>query len=133
MLRDYGAFPVDEMPESLQGSDVRFSFRSPLAEMSEQKEAEEFLDIRDRIILPMAEIDPAQMEQINWTEGVRDAIRALGAKQKWLNPIEAIQERRDQMTQEAEKAKAMETMAQVGQIAEQGGKGVEQLRKAGVQ
>jgi len=130
VLKDFGAFPVQEMPESLQGSDVRFTFRSPLADMAEQREAEIYLDIRDRILGPTAQIDPAQIEQIDWDEATRDAIRASGAKQKWLKPIEALSQRREQMAQEAAQQKSLDTAAQVGAIAEQGGRGQQEINKA---
>jgi len=130
VLTDNSAFPTQQMPETLQGSDIRFSFRSPLAEMAEQKEAETFLDIRDRIIMPMSEIDPSQLGQIDWDVAIRDALRASGAKQKWLAPLEAMQAQREEQQKDDALAKGMETMGGIAQIAETGGKGLAEMTKA---
>jgi hypothetical protein len=133
VMRDHGAFPLDDMPETLSGTETHFSFRSPLSEMADQQEAETFLDVRDRILLPTAEIDPAQLEQVNWTAAMRDAMRASGWKQKWFNPIEMVDQRREKMAQQAAIQQGAAALAQAGQVAEQGGKGLEALGKAGIQ
>jgi len=131
VLKDQGVFPMDQMPESLMDSDVRFTFRSPLAEMSERQEAETFLDVRDRILGPMAEIDPSVMANANWGSATRDAMRASGWKAEWFNPPEAVEQRQKEMAEEAAQAKGMETINAAGMAAEQGGKGLEALNKAG--
>lgn len=133
VLLDHGAFPMEEMPESLQGHDIRFSFRSPLADMADQREAETFLDVRDRILLPMAEIDPAQLEQADFTMAMRDAMRAAGWKQKWFKPIQAVQQRRQEMEKQAAMAQGAQALGAGGEVAEQIGKGAEALGKAGIQ
>ena len=133
LMRSAGAFPIDEMPESIAGSEIRFSFFSPLADMADQREAEIYLDVRDRILIPVAEIDPAQLENVDWTESTRDAMRASGWKQKWFKPIEAVDQRRQQMAQEAAIAKGMEAVQSAGAVAEQGGKGMQELKNAGIE
>lgn len=133
VLRDNGAFPSHEMPESLQGQDIKFTFRSPLADMADAREAEALMDIRDRILMPMADIDPIQFHRINWDVAVEDASRALGAKQKWLTSDEELAAIREQNAQEQAMAKGMEALEGAGAVAEQGGRGIEALRNAGVQ
>lgn len=127
LLRDNGAFPMEEMPESLMGTDVRFSFRSPLADMADQREAEVFVDGVQRILMPVAEIDPAQMENVDLTEGTRDALRAAGFKAKWLKPREAVTAARQQMQKKQEAAEALTAVGGVAAVAEQGGKAAQAL------
>lgn len=131
VLRDMGAFPMDQMPESLMDRDIRFSFRSPLADMAERQEAEIFLDVRDRILLPTAEVDPSVLHHANMTDATRDAMSASGWKAKWFNAPEVVEQKIKEMEQAAMQAKGMETLNAAGQAAESGGKGIEALKQAG--
>lgn len=131
VLRDHGAFPLDEMPESLQGADIRFSFRSPLADMADQNEAEMYLDGLNRILLPAAQVDPAQLEQANLTQSTHDALKAVGWKAKWMNNPEAVEQKRQQLERARQMAQGAEALQTAGEIAEQGGKGIDALTKAG--
>jgi hypothetical protein len=119
LLMANGAFPVQMMPPTLQGADIKFKFRSPLAEMEEQREAQVYGQVLTGIVMPAAQADPSQLEQVDLTVATRDAMRAAGWKQKWFKPIEAIEARQQQIAEEMEAAKAMQ-MAQ--QVAETGSK-----------
>jgi len=133
VLRQYNAFPMDQVPESLMGADIQFQFRSPLSEMAEQREAESFVDGMQRILMPIAEIDPAQMEQVNLSMAVRDAMRASGWKQKWFNPVEAVEQKRAQLAEQQQLAEAASGAGAAAGIAETGGKALQELGKAGVE
>ncbi len=133
VLRQYNAFPMDQVPESLMGADIQFQFRSPLAEMAEQREAESFVDGMQRILMPIAEIDPAQLEQVDLSMAVRDAMRAAGWKQKWFKPIEAVEQKRAQIAEQQQMAEAASSAGAVAGIAETGGKALQELGKAGVE
>lgn len=130
VLMAHGAFPMDRMPESLSGADIKFSFRSPLADMAEQADAATFVDGLTRIILPAAQIDPAQVENVNMTESTRAALRAIGWKAKWLNPVEAVDQKRQQMMQQQQAMAEMQALAAGGQVAEQGGKAAAAIQSA---
>lgn len=119
LLMANGAFPIQMMPESLSDADIKFKFRSPLAEMEEQREAQIYGQVLTQIVMPAAQADPAQFEQIDLTRATRDAMRAAGWKQKWFKPLEAIEARQAQIAEETELAKGMQ-MAQ--QMAEAGSK-----------
>ena len=133
VLREGGAFPMHEMPESLAGSDIRFSFFSPLSDLADQRDAEIYLQGRDQVLLPAAQFDPAQLENADWTEANRDALRAIGWKAKWLKPKDAVVKRADELAKAAAMAKGMEALGAAGTVAEQGGKGMKELADAGVQ
>jgi hypothetical protein len=131
VLLDNGVFPMEQMPETLQGSDIKFKFRSPLADLADQNEAETYIEIRDRILVPAAQIDPAEMENVDFTGATRDAMRAGGWKAKHFKPREAVEQRRAQIAQEQEAQQIAQELAMAGQVAEQGGKGIDALANAG--
>ena len=132
VLRDGGAFSQIEMPDSLDNRDVQFSFRSPLADMADQREAELFVDGVTRILAPVAQIDPAQIENVDITEGTRDALRSSGFKAKWFKPREAVAQRQQENAKAAALARGMDSLGAAGGIAEQAGKGMAALNEAGV-
>jgi hypothetical protein len=131
LLSEHGVFPLDQMPESLQGRDIKFKFRSPLDELAEQNEADTYVDIMTRIVMPAAQIDPAQIENVDLTEATRDAMRAAGWKAKWFKPKEAVDEKRAQVAQEQEAAQIMQQVAAAGATAQQAGQGIDALANAG--
>jgi hypothetical protein len=132
VMRDMGLFPMDQMPDSLQDVDVKFKVRNPLADMADQTEADVYVDVMNRIVAPAAQIDPAELENVDLTEATRDAMRKAGFKAKWFKPKEAVEERRAEMAQQAQANKAMEEIGAAGQVAEQSGKGLNELMNAGV-
>jgi hypothetical protein len=109
IMQRHGGFPMNDMPRSLQGADVRFTFRSPLSDMTDEAEAASFVDVVTRILLPVAQIDPAQIENVNMTKALRDAMKKAGWKDEWLKDEEAVEQRRAQLEQMAQ----LQAMAQV--------------------
>jgi hypothetical protein len=130
VLRDGGAFPLKDMPESLGGMQTRFTFRSPLADMADAREAETYVDVMNRILLPAAQINPAQLENADLTEATRAAMRAAGWKAKWFKPKDAVAMAEEAQAKAAEMAKGMEALGAAGQVAEQGGKGMAAIDQA---
>ena len=124
LLMANGAFPVQAMPPSIQGRDIKFKFRSPLAEMEEQRDAQIYGQVLTGIVTPAAQVDPAQLEQVDLTVATRDAMRAAGWKQKWFKPLEAIEQRQQQVAQEAELAKGMQMAEQMANTVQKGGAGL---------
>lgn len=129
LLLENGAFgPVDEMPERLRGQDVQFTFRSPLAEMTERNDAEIFKEAMAEIVAPVAQIDPAQVAQIDWTQATRDALRGSGFKATWLAPLDAIKKRQEEMQRQATLAKGVEGIDALGAATEAVGRGAKALQ-----
>jgi hypothetical protein len=119
VLRDYGAFPPP--PPSLGDREIRFKFRSPLSDLAERAEAETFMYGMTNIILPNMQVDPAQLENVELTVATRDALKAIGYKQKWMKPKEAVAQKQQQNQQAAMIAKGADAAQTVGGIAEQAG------------
>lgn len=127
VMQDQGAFPAEQMPEELSGAEVSFQFRSPMAEMAEQQDAETFLDVRDRILLPTAQLDEAQTAQVNWDVALRDAMRSAGFKAKWFNPIEAVGEKRQAQAELEQKQAQIEAMGEAGAATAQAAQGAQAM------
>ena len=130
ILRENNGFPMDKMPDTLLGQDIRFTFHSPLADAYDQADAAIYTDVAQRILVPAAQIDPAQIENADITAATRDAMKAAGWKAKWFKPIEAVEERRQQVQQQMEAQQQMAAAEQMGGAVEKGGKGVEAIQKA---
>ncbi len=130
ILREGGAFPLDEMPETLSGKDLRYEFRSPLSDLAEQNEAEVYLDVMNRILVPAASIDPAQLENVDMTESTRDAMRSAGWKAEWFKDKEAVEQKRDEIAKAQQMQQGMEAMDRLGQVAEQGGNASKAINEA---
>lgn len=133
VMAEHGAFPLDQMPESLQGREIKFKFRSPLDDLAEENEADVYVEVRDTILVPAAQIDEAVLAEVNLVEATRDAMRAKGWKQKWFNPKGSADKFREQAAEQAEAEMMMQQVAAAGQVAQQVGAGVDAVANAGAQ
>lgn len=129
LLRENNAFTAafQQMPESLANKDIKFKFRSPLDDLAEENEAQGFLAGLTDILVPAAQIKPELLAIANLDAGVRDALRAYKWKAKWLNPQDVVDEERQRVETERDLMKLAEGAGKAGLVAEQGGKGIEQL------
>jgi len=132
IMMEHGAFPMEMMPASLEGMELKYKFRSPLDELAEQNEADIFVDVRDRILMPSAQIDPSVIAEVDLRAANRDAMRAAGWKQKWFASKEEAEERRAQEAEKAQLAETMEAVGAAGATAQQAGQGIDALMKAGM-
>lgn len=131
IMRERGAFgPIEAMPATLRGSDIQFTFRSPVSDMADQNDAAIFVEGLASVIHPAAQFDPAQLENIDMTEGVRDSLRGLGWKSHWLKDKAAVEARRAELEREATMQKGMGALQEAAALAEHGGKGVEAIISA---
>jgi len=130
IMMKHSAFPLEGMPKSLQGSDIRFTFHSPISDMTEEAEASQFVDIMQRILAPAASVDPALLEVADLDVATRDAMKLAGWKDKWFKPEKAVKEKRAQLQKQAELMQMLAAGEQAGAAAEKGGKGLEAVQKA---
>lgn len=128
ILNENGAFPMDAMPETLQGREIRFTFRSPLSDMANQSEAAVFREGME-LLAPIAEIDPAQLSNVDMTKSVRDALKAIGFKADWFAPEESVDAARQQIQQQREQEAALEQARQTGEVVEQGGRAAQSVEE----
>lgn len=127
LLMENDAFPREEMPESLKGREIKFKFRSPLDDLAEQNEAEVFVDVRDRILIPSAQLDPSVMEVADLATSTRDAMRSAGWKAKWFKPKRAVEDKAAQIANEQQFQQLGQDVNTLGQVAEQTGRGVQSV------
>ena len=131
ILRENGAFgPVEDMPPALSGADIEFKFRSPIADLVDANDAQVFVQGFNEIVMPAAQVDPAQLENVDLTQGVRDALKGAGFKAHWLKPIQAVQQKKEQLEKQAEMAMGMDALSQGTQAAEQGSRAVKTVVEA---
>lgn len=120
ILRAGDAFPFEEIPEDLDGADIKFKFRSPLADMEEQNDAAVYMQVRDEIIMPAAQIDPSVLVEFDMTRATREAAIKSGWKAKWVKDPEQAAAERQQMQQQAQMQQELEMARQGGEAVEQG-------------
>ena len=80
-------------PESLRGAHVQFEYASPVLRAQKQIEA---AGLRKTIeeLGPIAQADPAVLDNFDADRIVRDAAEANGLPARWLVPEEEVQRRR---------------------------------------
>lgn len=107
-LMNAGAFgPFADIPESIQGSHVRFRFESPLHQSIERKKSQVFMEAKD-LVLQASEIDPNAGVVMDVPGSLRDALRGIGLSASRMRDEETVEE----MLREAEQKAALEQMAQ---------------------
>jgi len=131
ILMKHGGFPLQNMPQSLRGRDVRFTFRSPISDMTDDAEARRFTEIVQTILMPIAQIDPSQMEQVNLTSATRDAMKKAGWPEKHFNDEKKVEARRKQMMEQAQQAQMMAMAEQGAGAAEKGGRALQAINQSG--
>lgn len=120
MLLELGAFGNlrDDMPQILQGQDIRFSFESPLQAAQSRANSQAFLQSA-QILATAAQLDPNVVHVFDADQATRDAIEGTGAPANWLIPKEQADATKQQAAQEqADKAEAESMMAEVGMGAD---------------
>jgi len=133
LLKDNGAFPLDHMPENLQGQEIKFNFNSPLSEMADQGDTEKYLNVVNNILMPLAELDPSQLENADMTKATRDAMRAAGWKPTWFKDEGAVEEARAALVEKQQMMEKMQAAGMMGGAAQEAGKGLQEVRKAGAE
>lgn len=101
------AVPLDIIPDSLKGQDIRFRFESPLHEIAERKKGNLLLEAR-ALALTAAELDPTSTAILNAPAALRDALKGIGTPAKWMNSEEAVAEAQEAAAAQEEAAAALE-------------------------
>jgi hypothetical protein len=112
--------PPQNVPESLQGSEVQFMFVSPLIEARDQQLARTFLDSK-ALIAEAAQLDPGAVYMMDVPTALREALRGGGAPAVWLTDEATYAEKAEAARQQQEAAQAAATIGQAGMVAEQVG------------
>ena len=121
LLLAHGVFgPAEEIPESLQGSDVQFSFESPLHDAIEKQKAQVFVEVKG-IIADTLALDPTFGANVDITTAGRDVLSAV-APAKWLRSEDDAKHIIDQQRQAQQAQQLIEQINAGATAAEQVGK-----------
>lgn len=126
MLRN-GAFgPMQDIPRSLRGSEIRFRFESPLHEAIERQKGQKFQEVK-AILADTLALDETITADIDIREAFRDVITSIGAPAKWLRSETEADDIRGEDEEAQEAAALLQTMGAGAQVAEQMGKAQQAL------
>lgn len=132
ILKANGAFGgIETVPPSLRGADINFTFRSPFREATEQAKAGLFADGLQRVVLPAAQADPAQLENVDLTQSVQDSLRGLGWPSTWIKDAVKVKAAQAAMAQQKTMAAGMAAAHAAGNAAATVGAGLQSLLTQG--
>jgi hypothetical protein len=128
LLRN-GAVPLEIIPDSLKGQDIRFRFESPLHEIAERKKGNLLLEAR-ALTLTAAEINPTSTAILNAPAALRDALKGIGAPAKWMNSEEAVAEAQEEAAAQEQAASMLESAKVASEAAANLGKATQAFEPA---
>lgn len=112
-----GAFgSPDTIPREIAGSEVRWQFESPLAEMIEREKGQKFLEAKAMIAEATA-IDPSAPLIMDFRETLRDVLGGIGTPSKWLRSPEEVDAEAEKQKAETEAATMLQGMQQGADVA----------------
>lgn len=116
--------PYSEIPRSVRGSEVRFTFESPLSEAIEREKAQRFMEAKN-LIAEAQPLDPAASSMVDAKIALRDALTAIRVPAKWIRSerevedhAAMIEEQRAAAAQAAQLEQGADTAAAAGKAAE---------------
>ncbi|HEV2898852.1 MAG TPA: portal protein [Pseudaminobacter sp.] len=118
VMRAMGAFPVDEIPQSLQNSSIEFSFKSPIKELEDDGMRHKFIEGME-LLSVAAKVDPLVAKLPNAVEISKDLLRGTGWKESWINDEKALAKASEAMDAELQAQGQAEA---VGGVAAAAGK-----------
>lgn len=99
MMGQLGA--TQDIPQSLQGAEVEFKYKSPLTTDEEEEKLNRFSQIRAEL-RESADLDRGVIDVIDFDTAIRDAVRGIGTPATWFRSNEDIQGIREaRLAQEA--------------------------------
>ncbi len=112
-----GAFgPAESIPESIRGSEIQFSFESPLSQMIDRQKGQKFLEAKT-IIADAMGVDETAGQIMDFDTTLRDVLGGIGAPAKWLRSPEDMQAKADADEEAMEAAAALEQMQKGADVA----------------
>jgi hypothetical protein len=122
-----GAFGSPDMiPESLRGSELNFTFESPLSVARESQQANKFVETK-ALLLEAAALDPTSIKIMDVQVALRDALKSV-TPTKWIRSEREMAQIQEQDAQTQQAAQAMAGIGGAAQVAEQVGKAGQALQ-----
>ena len=116
MLIEGGFGPLEEIPESLRGSSVKFTFESPLHDALEKALSQRFLESTS-MMASAAAGDPSVVHLVDVKKAVREAMLGMGVPAGWLRSEYEVAQLTAADAQRAQIAELLGQMQQGADIA----------------
>lgn len=112
----HGAFgPVDNIPKSLSGAEIKFRFESPLSEAVDKQKGGIFLESA-QMLAQAVTLDPNSAAVVDAPSALRDVLQGIGMPAKWMRSEEQVQALVEQAAQAAQAQQLLATMGQGAQV-----------------
>lgn len=119
LLLDNGAFgPMEEIPDSIQGAQVKFKFESPFHEALERQKGQKFLESK-QLILEAIQLDPAAGAILDVRATLRDVLEGIKTPEKWLRDEAEVEAHAEQLQMQQQAAAITQQMAAAGDAGKQ--------------
>jgi hypothetical protein len=83
LLARNGAFgSVQDWPQTLRGSEIKFKFESPLHESADRKKGQKFLEAKAALV-QAAELDQSVIPMLDASKTLRDVLKSIGTPADW--------------------------------------------------
>ncbi len=82
--------PLEDIPRSLLGKNIRFRFEGPLNDAGQREKASKFQEMLG-MITAAAQMDPSAPAVADVVTGLRDSLNAIQVPAKWIHPEEVMQ------------------------------------------
>ncbi len=132
LLMRNGAFgPVEDIPQSLRGADLKFKFESPLHESADRKKGQKFLEAKAALV-QAAELDPSVVPRMNASDALKDVLKSIGTPPTWVRSDIEVQQIAEQQAQEKATQAALAAGADGAAVAKDLGAAAKSFADAGM-
>lgn len=116
-----------DIPPSIRGQDVKFTFESPLHQATERKKGALLLQAA-QLIGQAAQLDPNCAQEVDAAGALRDALTGIGVPALWLRDPEQVAQIVAQRQAQQEQALRTQQIANAGQAAQSVGEAVKSFQ-----
>lgn len=109
--------PPQNIPKSIQGADIRFTFESPLHQAIEKQKGQIFLQ-SGQLVAQAVQLDPSAQFVVDAVTALRDALEGIGMPATWIRDEQEAQAIIDQHQQDALDQQQMQQVGQGADVAQ---------------
>jgi hypothetical protein len=130
LFRENAFGPYQDIPQSVRGQDVKFTFESPLHQATERKKGALLLQAA-QLIGQAAQLDPNVAAELNVSDALRDALTGVGVPATWMRDPEEVAQINAAKQQQQEQALRTQQIMNAGAAAKSLGDAVSSFQGAG--
>lgn len=117
--------PMD-IPDSIQGAQIRFRFESPLHQAIERKKGQQFIESK-QLIDQAVMMDPVAGQMLDAQTALREALNGIGTPATWLRTEDDMKQIADQHAAQQQAQTMIQNVQQAGTAAAQLGEAQKSL------